>query len=66
MDAFSYLPRRLLTFAQARFDSEDGASLVEYALLIGLIALVALIAVTSFGDALGDKFDDVASSVADA
>jgi Flp pilus assembly pilin Flp len=31
---------------------DDGASLVEYALLVALIAIVAVVAVTSFGDAL--------------
>ena len=37
-----------------------GQDLAEYALLLGGIALVVLIAVTTFGDALHDVFQHVA------
>ena len=54
----------------SRFQSftsgENGAAMVEYALLIGLIAVVAVIAVTNFGDALGDKNQGIAGSITDA
>lgn len=40
-----------------------GASLVEYALLIALIALVAMAGVQVMGDAVGSAIDDGASSV---
>ena len=42
---------------------DDGASLVEYALLIALIAIVAVVAVTSFGSALSDEFDSIATEI---
>ena len=45
---------------------DNGAAMVEYALLIGLIAVVAIVAVTSFGDALGDKNHGIAGSIAEA
>jgi Flp pilus assembly pilin Flp len=44
-------------------DSEDGASLVEYALLVALLALVALIAVAAFGGALSTEYSDIADSL---
>jgi Flp pilus assembly pilin Flp len=42
---------------------EGGASLVEYALLIALIAIAALVAITFFGSALGGSYSMVGSSV---
>ncbi len=40
--------------------------MVEYAMLIGLIAMVAMVAVTTFGEALADKNTGIANSIADA
>ena len=40
--------------------------MVEYALLIALIAMVAIVAVTLFGSALSGEFSDIADSVQDA
>lgn len=51
---------------QSLTPDEKGAAMVEYALLVGLIAVVAIIAVTSFGDALGDKNHGIAGSIVDA
>lgn len=45
---------------------ERGASLVEYSLLIALIALVCVAAVTYFGEATGAALDDSAVAVRDA
>lgn len=45
---------------------ERGASLVEYALLVALIAVVMVGAVTYLGDAAGDSLENSSSSVADA
>jgi pilus assembly protein Flp/PilA len=44
-------------------DDQDGASLVEYALLISLIAAVAFIAVTAFGGSLSSEYSDIANSM---
>lgn len=46
------------------FDDEQGASLVEYALLISLIALVAFAAVALFGIALADEYSEIANTMA--
>ncbi len=44
--------------------SERGASLVEYALLVALIAVVCIVAVTFLGKSAASKFDNVGSSIA--
>ena len=43
--------------------SEKGQDLAEYALLIGLIALVVLVAVTLLGVNLAQVFSDIAGEV---
>lgn len=48
------------------FEREEGASMVEYALLIALIAMVAFAAVALVGQALDTRYDSIASSVAAA
>jgi pilus assembly protein Flp/PilA len=48
-----------------RFVRDDsGQDLLEYALLIGLIALVAVLAVTSTGNSVNRIFDSIAQSLA--
>lgn len=42
---------------------EGGASMVEYALLVVLIALLALVAVTLAGEELSSTYSDIASSM---
>jgi pilus assembly protein Flp/PilA len=42
---------------------EEGATMVEYGLLVALIAMVALIAVTTLGKNLSSLFSTVATSV---
>ena len=43
--------------------SQQGQDLAEYALLIGLIALVVILAVTLIGTSLSEVFSTIASSV---
>ncbi len=54
---------RLSASVRRYLDGETGASMVEYALLVSLIALAAFAAVTIFGSALSDKFGDIGTSV---
>lgn len=42
---------------------EEGASMVEYALLVALIAIVAIVAVTLVGTAVSENFDTIASTL---
>jgi pilus assembly protein Flp/PilA len=46
------------------FNDEFGASAVEYALLVSLIAVVIVSAIGSLGTALQSKFASVAGSIA--
>jgi pilus assembly protein Flp/PilA len=45
---------------------EEGASAVEYGLLVALIAVVIIGAVTTLGTSLRDKFGEAASGVSGA
>ena len=51
---------------QARCKSDKGASLVEYALLVALMAIVCIIAITFLGNSASSKFSTVGSAVAGA
>jgi pilus assembly protein Flp/PilA len=55
---------RLVAWLQARLGAEDGATAVEYALMVALIAVVIILAVTFLGIATSDKFQDVGTAVA--
>ena len=55
---------RMWTAFQSRFVAdEEGASLVEYALLVALIAVVALIAIRFLGNAVSDEFNSVGNEL---
>ena len=55
----------LKTWIQAKFnvDSERGASMVEYGLLLALIAVIAIVAVRALGSSVSTKFSSVTSSL---
>lgn len=48
---------------RAFIDTEVGASMVEYAIMVALIAIVAVVAVTFFGQQLSDSYSSIADSV---
>lgn len=52
----------LVGSGDVRWD-ERGASLVEYALLVGLIALVCIVSMAFFGSSMSSRFNTVGSSV---
>ena len=57
----------LATWLRARFsDSERGASLVEYALLVALIAVVCVLAVQMLGSTTSTSISTTASHVSNA
>ena len=43
--------------------SEKGASMVEYALLVVLIAIIALVAVSLAGEQVSETFSEIGSSL---
>ena len=47
-------------------DNDRGASMVEYSLLVLLIAIVALVAVTVAGTELSETYSEIASGVSAA
>jgi pilus assembly protein Flp/PilA len=53
---FSWLEARLA-------GNERGASMVEYGLLLALIAVIALVAVKAFGTGVSSQFSSIDSSV---
>ena len=54
----------LAAYLRARFaDDERGASLVEYALLVALIAVVCIVAVSFLGKSASSKFTRGGSSI---
>ena len=60
MDQFKIIA----AYMRARFgDSERGAALVEYALLLALIAVVCIVALTTLGGKASSKFNNIAASL---
>jgi pilus assembly protein Flp/PilA len=55
----------LKTWIQAKFNVADerGASMVEYGLLLALIAVIAIVAVKALGQGVSTKFDTVKTSL---
>ena len=48
---------------QARLHTERGASLVEYALLVALIAIAAIIAINALSGSLNETFTNIADTI---
>jgi pilus assembly protein Flp/PilA len=64
MDLKTYWNDHLAPYVRARFGrSERGASMVEYALLLALIAVVCILALTTLGNNANDKFSKIASQI---
>jgi pilus assembly protein Flp/PilA len=55
--------KSLLTKIQNFFNEEEGASAVEYGLLVALIAAVIIAGVTLLGSNLNTLFNNVAGSI---
>lgn len=55
---------RSLQNAVTRFlRDEDGAALVEYGILVALIATIALVVVATVGNKVSEKFSAIAASL---
>jgi len=64
MDLVAYYRDSIAPYFRARFGKDErGASLVEYALLVALIAVVCIVAVTLLGHNASAKFSSVGSSL---
>lgn len=47
------------------FKKEEGQGMVEYALLVGLIAVVVIVALVALGPAIRDKFQVITDKLTD-
>ena len=54
------LMKKLVNF----FKDEEGATAVEYAIMVALIAVVIIAAVTFLGTTISDIFSDVGATIA--
>ncbi len=54
----------LIDYIKAHMSEERGASLVEYALLVALIAVVCIVAVTTLGGQVNNSFDTITTQLA--
>ncbi len=59
MDIFHYLQARLTV----NMKSERGAALVEYALLLALIAVVCIVAITALGNKISAMFTAITTAI---
>lgn len=51
------------TRLHAFFNDEQGANLVEYIILVGVIALIAIAGFKAFGETVDNKVDEQAAKV---
>jgi pilus assembly protein Flp/PilA len=54
----------VMTSVRRLVNDDSGQDLLEYALLVGLIALVAVLAVTSTGNSINKIFNTISQSLA--
>ena len=57
---------KIQTWFQTHWNDETGASLVEYALLLVLIAIVAILAITAVGTEVNSAFSEIGGSMSTA
>ena len=50
-------------YVVAKINDEKGQGMVEYALLVGLIAIVVIAALVLLGPAIAQKFTDIKNSL---
>ena len=64
MDIVTYWKNICAPYLQARLGGgERGAALVEYALLLALIAVVCIVALTTLGGKASSKFETIGNSL---
>ncbi|HEX2191965.1 MAG TPA: Flp family type IVb pilin [Acidimicrobiales bacterium] len=67
MDMIRYMQRVFMPAMRAKYGkTERGAALVEYALLLALIAVVCIVALQFLGSKSAEKFSKVGNSIAGA
>jgi pilus assembly protein Flp/PilA len=65
MSIFEYCQDHVLPYLRVRTGRDErGASLVEYALLVALIAVICIVAIAFLGQSASSKFSTVGSNIA--
>ncbi len=55
--------RKFITAAKKFMNDDSGATMVEYALMVALVAAVCVVAVTALGTAISGQFTTVAGNI---
>ncbi len=55
---------QIATYLAERLRRDEGATMVEYGLMVALVAVVALLAVTALGVNVSAKFSEIATAIA--
>ncbi len=55
--------QKLIAHVKGFAREEEGATMVEYGLMVALIAIVCIASVTSIGKTLNDVFSDIAADL---
>ena len=64
MEIVAYWQQHCAPYLRAKFGRDErGASLVEYALLVALIAVICIVAIAFLGNSASTKFRSVGSAV---
>ena len=53
----------IATYLTELFRRDEGATMVEYGLMVALVAVVALLAVTALGVNVSAKFNEIATAI---
>ena len=54
---------KLIAVAKRFLNDDSGATMVEYALMVALVAAVCVVAVTALGTAISSRFTAIAGSI---
>ncbi len=57
---------KLITALKGFLHNEQGATAIEYAILLGLLALALIASITTMSTSLSDAFDDASQGLEDA
>jgi len=55
--------RQFVSYAASKVKEEKGQGMVEYALIIGLVAVVVIATLTLLGPAIQTKFNDIVNAL---
>ena len=58
-DAFTYVVARLHNAAASLRDREEGQAMVEYALILALVSIAAIVALTALGGKVKTAFETI-------